>query len=121
MAKSTSDTIWWTLFAAGGVVAALLVPALIFITGIALPFVNIGAFLNLHPVGYIKLYALASSVLGRAFFFVVISLSLFHCANRFFHTIKDLGVHGARGLMAFVFFGGAIAGTAVAGYLVCTL
>ena len=36
MAKS-NEPIWWSLFSAGGVVAALLVPVRIFLTGIAWP------------------------------------------------------------------------------------
>lgn len=121
MAKSTSETILWSLFAAGGVVAALLIPVLIFITGIALPFVDIGALPSLEKVSYGTFYNLASHVLGRLLLFVVISLPLFHCANRLFHTTKDLGIHGARGLIGLVCFGGAIVGTGVAGWLVFTL
>ena len=36
MAKS-NEPIWWSLFAAGGMVAALLVPITVILTGIAVP------------------------------------------------------------------------------------
>jgi fumarate reductase subunit D len=111
MAKATGETIWWSLFAAGGVVAALLVPALIFITGIALPFLSAGAFENVAPPSYGTLNSLAFSLLGKLVLCVTISLSLIHCAHRLVHTSKDLGLHAAHALIAFLFYGGAIVGT----------
>jgi fumarate reductase subunit D len=121
MAKSTSETVLWSLFAAGGVVAAMLTPALILITGIALPFVDIGFVTFLKPPTYGGLHQLAASILGRLVLFIAVSLPLFHCANRLFHTTKDLGIHSARGLIALVCYGGAILGTGVAAWLVVTL
>ena len=112
MAKSNGETVVWSLFAAGGVVAAMLIPALILITGIVLPLVDKGSV----PVD-----GLARSLLGRLVLFVVISLPLFHCANRLFHMTKDFGIHGARGLIGLLCYGGAVVGTGVAGWLVCTL
>ena len=121
MPKSTGETICWSLFAAGGVVAALLVPALICITGLLIPFVNAGFIPRLEPVRYWTIFRLASSFLGRVFLFVVISLPMFHCVHRFRHTLKDLGVHGGQGLIAVLCYGSAIVATGLAGWLVCTL
>lgn len=116
MAKSTGETIWWSLFAAGGVVAALFVPAFIFITGIAVPFVESGAIENIRPRGYPALFALTFSVWGRLVLFLVISLPLFHCAHRIVHTSKDLGIQnaGAHSVIAFLCYGGAFVGTGIA-------
>jgi len=121
VAKSTGETVLWSLFAAGGVVAALLIPVLIFITGIALPFSDSGMLPSLERVTFGRLHDLATSLLGRLVLFAAISLPLFHCANRLFHTTKDLGLHGARGLVGFICYGGAILGTVVGGWLVFTL
>ena len=118
MSRSTGETIWWSLFAAGGMAAAVLIPALIFITGIALPFVEIGAFPDLvTPLGSVGWRQVAFSLLGKLVLSVGISLPLFHCAHRIVHTSKDLGRHAAHGLIAVIFYGAAIAGTGFAGWL----
>ncbi|MBI3468509.1 MAG: fumarate reductase subunit D [Planctomycetes bacterium] len=121
MARATGETIWWSLFAAGGVVAALLVPALIFITGVAIPFVNQGQVPSLKPMYHTEVMKRAGSVPGRVLLFVVISFSLFHCVHRFRHTLKDLGLHGAQGLVALLCYGSATLGSVLAGWLVCML
>jgi fumarate reductase subunit D len=117
MAKSTGETWWWSLFAAGGVVAALFVPALIFITGLLIPFLATGG----HGVRSDRLARLVTSIPGRLLLFAVISLSLFHCVHRIRHTLKDLGLHGGQTIVATVCYGSAILGTLLAGWLVATL
>jgi fumarate reductase subunit D len=121
MAKATGETIWWSLFAAGGVVAAMLIPALILTTGIFLPFVDSQQIEQLKDVpfpGFPALHKLAFSVLGRLVLFVAISMTFFHCAHRIVHTSKDLGLHAAHGVIAILFYGGAIAGTGVAVWVI---
>jgi fumarate reductase subunit D len=124
MAKATGETIWWSLFAAGGVVAAMLIPALILITGILLPFTDAQAFRDVEILkhvqfpGYPVLRAVTFSLIGRLVLFVAISLTFFHCAHRIVHTSKDLGLHAAHGLIAFLFYGGAIVGTGVAVWVI---
>lgn len=115
MAKS-KEVIWWTLFAQGGVVSALFIPVLILITGLMIPFEMGGRLATFGPAR-----ELLSHFLTRIFLFVVISLSLFHSAHRIRHTIADLGVHGGAMLIATICYGGAIAGTGMAAWLVCTL
>ena len=119
MAKS-KEVVWWSLFAVGGVVAALLIPALIFITGLALPFVAEGQFPGVQMKSGI-IVSLVRSLLGRLVLFMAISLPLFHCVHRIRHTLKDLGLHGAQGLVAFLCYGSAIVGTVLAGWLVYSL
>ena len=120
MAKS-KEVVWWSLFAVGGVVAALLIPALIFITGLALPFAQEGQFPGVSQMKSGPIVNLAHTLLGRVVLFMAISLPLFHCVHRIRHTLKDLGLHGAQGLVAFLCYGSAIAGSVLAGWLVCTL
>lgn len=112
MAKS-NEVVWWSLFSAGGVVAALLVPALLFLTGIALPF--------LGPVAYETLKRLAAHPLSRLLLFAVIALSLLHWAHRFRHTLIDMGLRRGGGVIACLCYGTALVGTVVAAYLVITL
>jgi len=109
MAKS-NEPIWWSLFSAGGVVAAFLVPVLILITGIAWP-------LGLLPgdaLQFAKMQALLSHPLTRVFCFVLISLPLFHWAHRFRFTLVDMGLKSIHTLVAVLCYGAAIAGTIAA-------
>jgi len=109
MAKS-NEPIWWSLFSAGGVVAAFLVPVLILITGIAWP-------LGLLPgdaLQFAKMQALLSHPLTRVFCFVLISLPLFHWAHRFRFTLVDVGLKSIHTLIAVLCYGAAIVGTIAA-------
>ena len=109
MAKS-NEPIWWSLFSAGGVVAAFLVPVLILITGIAWP-------LGLLPgdaLEFARMQALLSHPLTRVFCFVLISLPLFHWAHRFRFTLVDVGLKSMHTLIAVLCYGAAIAGTIAA-------
>lgn len=112
----SSEPLWWSLFAAGGVVAALLVPVLIFLTGLVAPFSR-GA----PAFAYDRISALVSHPLSRLFLFTVISLPLFHWAHRFRFTLVDLGLKRARGVIAVACYGAAIVGTALAAFVLIRL
>ena len=109
MAKS-NEPIWWSLFSAGGVVAALLVPVHILLFGIAGPL----GMLPSDALEFSRMQALLSHPLTRLYCLVLISLPLFHWAHRFRFTLVDLGLHGAAMLIAVLCYGAAIAGTIVA-------
>jgi len=109
MAKS-NEPIWWSLFSAGGVVAAFLVPVLIFLTGIAWPL----GWISADTLEYAKLQALLSNPLARIICFIIISLPLFHWAHRFRYTLIDLGVKSLHTLIAVLCYGAAIVGTIIA-------
>src|SRR5262245_41538783 len=102
MAKATGEVVWWSLFAVGGVIAALFIPALIFVTGIAIPFVSIGAVGWAKFNGYPVVMDMVTSVVGRVVLFLAISFPLFHCAHRFVHTSKDLGLRAVHGPIAII-------------------
>jgi len=109
MAKS-NEPFWWSLFSAGGVVAALLVPIHILLIGIAWPL----GVLPADALEFSRMQALLAHPLTRLYCFVLISLPLFHWAHRFRFTLADLGLHGAAMLIAVLCYGAAIAGTIVA-------
>lgn len=109
MAKS-NEPIWWSLFSAGGVVAALLVPVNIFLTGIAWPL----GILPSDFLSYSRMQALMSHPLVRLYCFILISLPLFHWAHRFRFTLVDLGLKSIHTLIATVCYGTAIVGTITA-------
>jgi len=109
MAKS-NEPFWWSLFSAGGVVAAMLVPIHILLIGIAWPL----GMLPSDALEFSRMQALLAHPLTRVYCFVLISLPLFHWAHRFRFTLVDLGLHGAAMLIAVLCYGAAIAGTIVA-------
>jgi fumarate reductase subunit D len=101
----SNDPFWWVLFAAGGVVAAFLVPVHIVLTGVAAP-----AGWVRESFEYDRVRALVSHPVSRLYLFALISLPLFHGAHRFRFVIIDLGLKGGRGLVAVACYGSAIVG-----------
>lgn len=102
MAKSNKPVVWFP-FAAGGVTAAMILPVLIFITGVAVPF----GLLDADALSYERIHALASNVLGKLVLLGVLLPALWHGAHRFRMTVQDLGVrsHGARSIAAALCYG----------------
>ena len=106
MAKS-NEPIWWSLFSAGGMIAAMVFPVLIIITGILVPFGLAGE----DPLNFEKIHSAASHPLIKLILFAIISLPLFHWAHRFKFTLVDVGMKFASTFISIVCYGGAITGT----------
>jgi fumarate reductase subunit D len=116
MAKRSNEPLVWALFSAGGVVAALLLPVHVFLFGLAFPLGWIDA------PSYQKLIAVARLPLARIYLFVLCSVPLFHWAHRFRYTLYDgLQVKHLNEVINALCYGGAVAGSAFAGYLLWTL
>lgn len=112
MARQSNEGFFWSLFSAGGVVAALLLPVHLFLFGLAFPLAL------LPPPAYEHLRALARLPGVRIYLFILCSLPLFHWAHRFRYTLYDgLQVKHLNEVIFTLCYGGAIAGTIVAGYL----
>ena len=110
--KKFLEPLFWTLFSAGGVVAALLMPVHIFLFGLALP---LGW---LPDLSHGRALALIEHPLVRIYLFVFCSLPLFHWAHRFRYTLYDgLQIKHLNELIAVVCYGSAIAGTILAAYI----
>ncbi|HET9743199.1 MAG TPA: fumarate reductase subunit FrdD [Terriglobales bacterium] len=110
--KASNEPIFWTLFSAGGVVAALLLPIQLLIFGLAAP-------LGWLPgVSYSSLAVLMHSPITRIYFFVLCSLPLFHFAHRFRYTLYDgLQIKHLNEVVFAGCYGAAVVGTVVAGWL----
>lgn len=116
MAKTSNDAFFWTLFSAGGVVAAVLVPIHLFLFGLAFPLGWI------TPPTYDHLLALARLPLVRIYLLILCSLPLFHWAHRFRFTLYDgLQVKHLNEVIFVCCYGGALVGTMIAGYLLWTI
>ena len=111
MTKSGKPVLW-SLFAGGGMLAAFLLPVVIFITGLAIPL----GLLSDNALGYERMLAFAQNPIGRFFLFTVISLLVWHAAHRLRMTLHDLGIHSRR-ISVFACYGAALLGTIAAGYI----
>src|SRR5262245_22220002 len=100
------------MFSGGGVAAALVLPVLLVLFGVALPLGWISAPEQAHLLGVLR------NPLVRLGLLVVCALALVHSADRFRYTLHDgLPLQRYDRLIAAVCYGGALAGTAWAGYL----
>ena len=114
--KTSNEAFWWSLFSAGGVLAALFLPAFILVTGFILPFVGADSADRFKDVrGLIAWWPV------RALVIVVLSLSFFHCAHRIRHIVMDVGVRSLSTPLAVVCYAGAIAGVIATIFLVARL
>ena len=112
MAKSSNEAFWWSLFSAGGMIAALLVPVHIVLNGIA------------EPLGWVSIdhmQALVSHPLTKLYLFVLLALPFFHCAHRFRHVLYDIGLRGSQTLIAVLCYGAAIVATVAAGAILLSI
>jgi fumarate reductase subunit D len=103
MAKSNKP-IFWSLFAAGGTLAAFLAPVLILLFLLT----SLGHTPGL--LSYDRLHALASHWFGKLFLFGVITLFLWHAAHRLRVTLHDFGLR-QDAIVAVVVYIVAAAGT----------
>lgn len=85
MAKSNKP-IFWSLFAAGGTLAAFLAPVLVVL------FLLNALGRTPSILGYASLHAFAANGLGKLAMLGVITLFLWHAAHRLRVTLHDLGV-----------------------------
>ena len=112
MIKRHPEPLLWMLFSAGGTASALLLPALIFILGVAIP---LGW--RTAPT-YEQIRALLANPLVAVVLLGLCALSLFHWAHRFRHTLYDgLQIKHLEEVIATVCYGGAIIGSVTAAYL----
>jgi fumarate reductase subunit D len=112
MPRRTVEPFVWLLFSGGGMVAALVLPVLLFLFGLALPLHWIAAPDHVHLLGVLR------HPLTRLGLVAVCALALAHWAHRFRYTLLDgLQLHRYDRLVVAICYGGALAGSAAAAYL----
>ena len=112
MARRPVEPIPWLLFSAGGVMAALFLPVLLFLFAVAFPLGWVGA------PDHADLHGLLRSPLTILVLFGVLMLSLFHSAHRFRYTLYDgLQLQHLKRPIAVACYGGAVVGTVFAAYV----
>ncbi len=101
-----TEPFWWGLFAAGGGITAIFVPAHILFQHL----LGLGS-IPAATSSYGRTRGLVANPLVRLYLFALTSLSLFHWAHRFRYYLLDFGVMGARRFIATLCYGSAILGT----------
>lgn len=103
MAKSNKPIVW-SLFAAGGTLAAFLAPVLVLL------FLLVALGHTPVLLGYEQMHAFAGGWFGKLFLLTVITLFLWHAAHRLRVTLHDVGLRQDR-VLAVVVYLVAAAGT----------
>jgi fumarate reductase subunit D len=88
--KRANKPPFWALFGAGGMVSALIGPALVLTTGFLVP---LGLGFSPQAMDFAQVQALMGSVLFKLALVGVIGLFLFHGMHRLYHTLHDFGLH----------------------------
>jgi len=96
----------WATFAAGGTVAAFIIPVLIFITCLAVPL----GLLPAEALYYERVLDLLQHPLSKFITFAVLFPVVWHAAHRLRITAHDLGIRSDT-LVACICYGVAAAGT----------
>jgi fumarate reductase subunit D len=112
MAKRSIEPMLWMLFSTGGVVAALLIPSLVFLFGLAFP------LRWLSPPDHEHLFTVLRHPLTRVALFLVCTSSLFHSAHRLRYTLYDgLQIKHLNELVNLFCYGGVVVGSVIAALL----
>ena len=115
--RRSNEPIFWSLFGAGGVLTALILPVTILITGILVPLGLTGP----EVMSYARMQAFVDGFIGKVLVWSLISLTLWHALHRVYHGLHDLGVDTSSSLYKWLAYGSAFVGTVVVGLLVLSV
>lgn len=106
----SAELVFWSLFSAGGMVAAFLVPVHVAILGIAFP----AGWLPDDALSYERVLAFASNPVAKLYLGILVVMPLYHWAHRFRYAVHhQLGIHGWKRLVATLCYGSAVLATAL--------
>jgi len=88
--------LFWLPFGAGGMLSALTGPALVLITGLAVP---TGIGVSPSFMSFPRATAFAQHPVGKLILFGVIALFIWHGAERIYLTLRDMHAGGRLALM----------------------
>jgi fumarate reductase subunit D len=109
---------WWFMFANGGGLTALVLPAHILVQGVLGP-LGIVPAVDQH---YDTWFSVLGNPIVKLYLLALIALSFFHFAHRLRYLLVDFGVHSAKSLPAqVIFYGGAVVVTLVTIFLLLTV
>lgn len=94
--KRSVAPVFWLLFGAGGMLAALTGPALVLITGLAAP---TGIGLSPDFMSFARAASFVQTPFGKLMLFGIIALFIWHGAERIYLTLRDMHAGGRLALM----------------------
>ena len=106
--KRSHEPVAWSLFGAGGMAVALILPGIILTSLLVMPSVDPEHL-------YVWLQSLFQSWLVRIVLLAVISTTFYHAVHRMYHGLHDLHIEGPDMLMLTLFYGGATVLTIICG------
>jgi fumarate reductase subunit D len=110
--RTTPEPFVWLMFSAGGVVAALVLPVLLVLFGLAIPLGWVDAPSHAHMLTVLRNPLTKLALIG------ICALALVHAAHRLRFTVEHgLQLRRYDGIIATVCYGGALVGTVAAAYL----
>lgn len=116
MTRRRAEPVLWLLFSGGGVVAAVFLPVLVLLFGLAFP---LGW---LTPPEHTHLLAAARHPLTIVFLLGLCVLALFHFAHRFRYTLHHgLQLRRLRRPIAVACYGSAVLGSLASAWVLLTL
>lgn len=104
--RRCNEPFFWSLFSAGGTITAFVAPVLIVAVGFLVP---------ADQVDFDRLEAIVTNPLGRLALAVLATLTFFHGAHRFRHTLLEIGLRPFARPIAVVCYLSALAGSVWAG------
>ncbi len=110
MARSNKPLVW-SLFAGGGTLAALVIPALVIVT-LSAGYGHVPAALD-----YQTMQAFAANWIGKLMLFGVVALSLWHAAHRMRTALHGLGLRADKLVAKVVYTVAALGSIFAAVYL----
>lgn len=105
--KRSDEPIFWGLFSAGGMWAAIFAPVVIVIIAFMIPFGDVAT--------RSAILKLIGTLVGKLFLFLMISLPIWCGLHRILHLLHDFNIHPKRGKL--LTYGLALAWTIHAGYI----
>jgi fumarate reductase subunit D len=112
MAKRTVEPFLWALFGAGGMAAAMLIPGLLLLFGVAFPLGWVG------PPDHAHLLAVLRHPLTRLALLALCVLALCHWAHRFRYTLYDgLQLKRHSDIINLFCYGGVVVGSLLAAHV----
>jgi succinate dehydrogenase subunit D len=101
----SNEPLFWSLFSAGGAVAAFFGPVMIALIGFGGP---LGLLPADRGLAFDRLRVLVSPPIARVVLFVIIVAPMFHWAHRFRFVLADVGLRRLKKPIAVVCYGVAI-------------